>query len=233
VRAAGERLGREGIAQPILLGDGALDPARDSRLGRVASASARPPPDQIRDGVHALDVGAMPTNFGAALVALGEADGAVSGAVAAHRRGASGPPSGPSARHRGARVSSAFYMVLPDDQVLTYTDCAVVPDPSAEELASIALAAARDRASLVGDEPRVAFLSYSTRGSAEGPDVERVGRRPPGSGSSRRRSLPTARCRSMPPWSPRSASGRRPARSWRQGQRAGVPDLDAGNIATS
>jgi phosphate acetyltransferase len=71
-------------------------------------------------------------------------------------------------------VSSAFYMVLPDDRVLTYTDCAVIPDPSAEELAAIALAAARDRARLVGDQPKVAFLSYSTKGSAEGPMVERV-----------------------------------------------------------
>ena len=63
-------------------------------------------------------------------------------------------------------VSSAFYMVMPDDTVLTFTDCAVVPEPTPEELAGIALAAARDRTRLVGDSPRVAFLSYSTRGSA-------------------------------------------------------------------
>jgi phosphate acetyltransferase len=71
-------------------------------------------------------------------------------------------------------VSSSFYMVLPDDTVLTFTDCAVVPDPSPAELAEIALAAARDRARLVGDSPRVAFLSYSTKGSAQGPKVDRV-----------------------------------------------------------
>jgi len=71
-------------------------------------------------------------------------------------------------------VSSSFYMVMPDDNVLTFTDCAVVPEPTPEELAGIALAAARDRARLVGDGPRVAFLSYSTRGSAEGPRVQRV-----------------------------------------------------------
>jgi phosphate acetyltransferase len=71
-------------------------------------------------------------------------------------------------------VSSAFYMVLPNDTVLTFTDCAVVPEPTAEELAGIALSAARDRARLVGDSPRVAFLSYSTKGSADGPRVRRV-----------------------------------------------------------
>jgi phosphate acetyltransferase len=72
------------------------------------------------------------------------------------------------------QVSSSFYMVLPNDSVLTFTDCAVVPEPSAEELAGIALAAARDRARLVGDSPRVAFLSYSTKGSADGPGVRRI-----------------------------------------------------------
>jgi phosphate acetyltransferase len=58
--------------------------------------------------------------------------------------------------------------------VLTFTDCAVVADPDPEQLARIAWAAARDRTALVGDEPKVAFLSYSTRGSAGGAAVERV-----------------------------------------------------------
>jgi phosphate acetyltransferase len=65
-------------------------------------------------------------------------------------------------------------MVLPDDTVLTFTDCAVVPEPTPAQLAQIALAAARDRTRLVGDSPRVAFLSYSTKGSAEGTRVARV-----------------------------------------------------------
>jgi phosphate acetyltransferase len=60
--------------------------------------------------------------------------------------------------------------------VLTFTDCAVVPDPSAEQLADIAIAAADDRRRIVGDEPRVAFLSFSTRGSGTGPTVDEVRR---------------------------------------------------------
>ncbi len=71
--------------------------------------------------------------------------------------------------------------VLPPDAdgwgetgVLTFTDAGVVPDPTAAQLAEIALSAARDRRRIVGDEPVVAFLSYSTKGSAGGPRVAKV-----------------------------------------------------------
>jgi phosphate acetyltransferase len=76
-------------------------------------------------------------------------------------------------------VSSSFYMALADLQgegpgVLTYADGGVVPDPDATQLAEIAVAATRARVQVVGDEPRVAFLSYSTKGSAEGASVRKV-----------------------------------------------------------
>jgi phosphate acetyltransferase len=62
----------------------------------------------------------------------------------------------------------------PGTEVLTFSDCAVVPSPTAEQLADIAIAAARDRRRIVGDEPIVAMLSYSSLGSAEGESVSRV-----------------------------------------------------------
>jgi phosphate acetyltransferase len=174
VRDAAARLASEGLAEPILIGGGGIDPASDPRLSRVAHYLRERRPDRIHDGVHALDVAAVPVNFGAALVALGEAEGAVAGAVATTRdvmRAALWAiGTAPGVR----LVSSAFYMVLPNDSVLTFTDCAVVPEPTPAELAGIALAAARDRPRLVGDSPRVAFLSYSTKGSAEGAPVARV-----------------------------------------------------------
>lgn len=76
-------------------------------------------------------------------------------------------------------VSSAFYMVLEaraggPERVLSFTDAAVVPEPTAVQLAEIAQAACSARRLIVGDEPKVAFLSYSTLGSAGGESVDRV-----------------------------------------------------------
>jgi phosphate acetyltransferase len=174
VRSAAARLAKEQIVEPIVLGAGGLSPANDPRLGRIAEYLRERRPDEIRDGVHALDVAADPANFGAALVALGEAEAAVAGAVLTTREVLRAALWAIGTAPGVKQVSSSFYMVLPNDFVLTFTDCAVVPEPSAEELAGIALAAARDRARLVGDSPRVAFLSYSTKGSADGPGVRRI-----------------------------------------------------------
>jgi phosphate acetyltransferase len=174
VAAAADRLRREGIVEPILVGPGGVEPARDPRHARVAQHLRDRRPDQVDDAVHALDLASDPLRFAAALVALGEADGCVAGAMAttAEVIRAALWAIGPAPDMR--TVSSAFYMVLPGDRVLTFTDCAVVPEPTPVQLAEIALAAAHDRLNLVGDEPRVAFLSYSTHASAEGASIARV-----------------------------------------------------------
>jgi phosphate acetyltransferase len=172
VRAAAGRLQAEGIAEPILVGgNGGIRPADDARLPRIAQYLRDRRPDRVVDGVHALDIASVPVNFGAALVALGEADAAVAGALCPTRETIRAALWAIGTAPGVDLVSSAFYMVLPDDTVLSFTDCAVVPEPTPEQLARIALAAARDRGRLVGDSPRVAFLSYSTKGSAEGARV--------------------------------------------------------------
>lgn len=183
------------IAQPILvldplapashdaanaLGVPTVNPASDPRAERLASElfAAR-----ARKGLtmaRATELARTPLYFADALVAWGEADGCVAGAT--HTTGdvlraalwLVGPAPGVKT------VSSAFYMVTApfrggsQVEVLTFTDCAVVPYPDVSQLADIALAAAADRRRIVGDEPRVALLSFSTHGSATGPTVDAV-----------------------------------------------------------
>lgn len=73
-------------------------------------------------------------------------------------------------------LNSCFLMVLPDGQPLVYGDCAVLPDPSDKELASVAICCATTFAQLTKREPRVAMLSFSTKGSAEHPRIDKVRR---------------------------------------------------------
>jgi phosphate acetyltransferase len=120
-----------------------------------------------------------PLHFASGLVALGEAAGAVSGAITTTAEVLRAALWHVGAAEGVSTVSSAFYMVMPDfrmrgPEVLTFTDCAIVPEPSASQLADIAIAAARDRRKIVGDDPIVAMLSYSTRESGFGPPVDRV-----------------------------------------------------------
>jgi phosphate acetyltransferase len=70
-------------------------------------------------------------------------------------------------------VSSYFIMVFPD-KLLCYADCAVVPDPNEVQLCDIAISSARNFHAVAGEQPRVAMLSFSTKGSAEHPKVEKV-----------------------------------------------------------
>lgn len=172
VQVAAATLTRLGIAEPILLGAD-FEPTKDRRLAAIGERLRERRPDAVRDGVHALDLASDPVRFAAGLVALGDADGCVAGAVVttAEVVRAGLWLIGMAPAH--AWLSAAMYLGL-EDRVLTFTDIAVVPSPTPQQLAESALAAARDRRQLVGDVPVVAFLSFSTNGSARGVEVDRV-----------------------------------------------------------
>ena len=174
IRGAADTLLRLGIATPILLGGPAPRPVDHPMLASVAEHLRARRPEAVRDGVHALDLASDPLRFAASLVAIGAADGCVAGAVATTADVVRAALWAIGLRRGLGTVSAAMYHGLPDGRVYTYTDIAVLPAPTAPQLADAALSAALDRRALVGDEPIVAFLSYSTRGSATGPDPIRM-----------------------------------------------------------
>ena len=110
--------------------------------------------------------------LGTMMLAEDDVDGLVSGAV--HTTANTIRPAFQLIKTKpdASNVSSVFFMLMPE-QVLVYGDCAVNPDPTAEQLADIAIQSA-DSAAAFGVEPRVAMISYSTGASGMGADVEKV-----------------------------------------------------------
>jgi phosphate acetyltransferase len=189
LRAASTLLSR-GVAKLTILGDAGEVRARAAGLGVDISAadilSTTDPELRERFAVEyaklrahkgvtveiARDVVTDVSYFGTMMVHLGLADGMVSGA--AHTTAHTIKPGFEVIKTVDgvSVVSSVFFMALAD-RVLVYGDCAVVPDPTAEQLADIAISSA-GTASQFGIEPRVAMLSYSTGESGSGADVEKV-----------------------------------------------------------
>ncbi|AUH14324.1 phosphate acetyltransferase [Dickeya solani] len=110
--------------------------------------------------------------LGTLMLEQGEVDGLVSGAVHTTANTIRPPLQLIKTAPGSSLVSSVFFMLLPE-QVLVYGDCAINPDPTAEQLAEIAIQSA-DSAAAFGIEPRVAMISYSTGNSGAGSDVDKV-----------------------------------------------------------
>ncbi|MBG6241979.1 MAG: phosphate acetyltransferase [Candidatus Symbiopectobacterium sp. Dall1.0] len=110
--------------------------------------------------------------LGTLMLEQGEVDGLVSGAVHTTANTIRPPLQLIKTSPGSSLVSSVFFMLLPE-QVFVYGDCAINPDPTAEQLAEIAIQSA-DSAAAFGIDPRVAMISYSTGNSGAGSDVEKV-----------------------------------------------------------
>jgi phosphate acetyltransferase len=188
VLEAARRLARDGLVKPILIGkappqapDGVtfVDPAASPALKKYAEIYHDRRRARGITYVESEALARQPLYFASLMVAAGDADGSVGGAAntTAETVRAALHAVGPKPGMR--LVSSAFIMALPNKEfghngLIAFADCAVVIEPSAVDMAEIAIASAATTRALINAEPAVALLSFSTKGSGKHPQVNKV-----------------------------------------------------------
>lgn len=188
VLEAAARLAREGVVKPVLIGpkpakapEGVtfVDPANSPRAAAYAALYYE---RRRAKGITQVEAGAVakkPLYFASLMVAAGDADGSVGGAVNSTADTVRAALHCVGLHPRARLVSSVFVMALSDlaqghNGLMAFADCAVVVTPNAMQMADIAIATAESTRVLIGAGPAVALLSFSTKGSGKGPQVDKV-----------------------------------------------------------
>ncbi|MFY0697144.1 MAG: phosphate acetyltransferase [Balneola sp.] len=181
---AAQFLQDEGLADVILLRNidskvetktiEVLDPETNEKLKEFAEAFYQKRKHKGITEEQALEIVKDPLFFGASLVSAGYADGCVAGSVSTTGDVLKAAIQTIGLKKGSNVVSSIFLMSFPDGKVFSYGDCAVVPYPTSDQLATIAFDSAVSHKLITGAEPKVAMLSFSTKGSAQHERVELV-----------------------------------------------------------
>lgn len=171
-----KRVKDEGIAKPVLLTQDNLEPDRQEEFANLFFERKQVKGVTFEEARELME---NPLYYGIMMTRYGYADGFVAGAKYTTSSVVRAALSCLEVDRKAGIVSSCFVMAVPNclygyEGIFVYADCGVIPYPTSEQLANIAVSSARFTRDVLGITPRVALLSFSTKGSAEGRWVDKI-----------------------------------------------------------